>query len=41
MTTIALLRHIDNSVRLLSKSISPDGHPNSPTYGHLKLLHLN
>jgi hypothetical protein len=19
----------------------PDGHPNSPTYGHLKLLHLN
>ena len=20
---------------------TPDGHPNSPTYGHLKLLHLN
>jgi hypothetical protein len=19
----------------------PDGHPNSPTYGHLKLPHLN
>ena len=22
-------------------SFTPDGHPNSPTYGHLKLLHLN
>ena len=21
--------------------LSPDGHPNSPTYGHLKLPHLN
>jgi len=21
--------------------VSPDGHPNSPTYGHLKLPHLN
>jgi hypothetical protein len=20
---------------------NPDGHPNSPTHGHLKLLHLN
>jgi len=22
-------------------AIGPDGHPNSPTYGHLKLPHLN
>ena len=22
-------------------TLDPDGHPNSPTYGHLKLLHLN
>jgi hypothetical protein len=22
-------------------TISPDGHPNSPVYGHLKLPHLN
>ncbi len=21
--------------------LDPDGHPNSPTYGHLKLPHLN
>ena len=21
--------------------VCPDGHPNSPTYGHLKLPHLN
>ncbi len=23
------------------KALCPDGHPNSPTYGHLKLPHLN
>lgn len=23
------------------ESMIPDGHPNSPTYGHLKLPHLN
>ena len=22
-------------------ALDPDGHPNSPTHGHLKLLHLN
>ena len=26
---------------LLSTQALPDGHPNSPTYGHLKLPHLN
>jgi hypothetical protein len=25
----------------LSTSHAPDGHPNSPTFGHLKLPHLN
>lgn len=23
------------------KQLDPDGHPNSPAYGHLKLPHLN
>ena len=23
------------------KVVNPDGHPNSPAYGHLKLPHLN
>lgn len=25
----------------IAKGIDPDGHPNSPAYGHLKLPHLN
>lgn len=24
-----------------AKALTPDGHPNSPAYGHLKLPHLN
>jgi len=26
---------------LISLTLDPDGHPNSPVYGHLKLPHLN
>lgn len=33
-----LCQHIANS---FPPPIFPDGHPNSPTHGHLKLLHLN
>jgi hypothetical protein len=29
----------EESVGLMDHN--PDGHPNSPTYGHLKLPHLN
>ena len=28
-------------VEQLSALLGPDGHPNSPAYGHLKLPHLN
>lgn len=40
------LREIDRRIRFLTKrleiaEIVPDGHPNSPAYGHLKLPHLN
>lgn len=32
-----------NFTRVMAQTYSeiPDGHPNSPTYGHLKLPHLN
>ena len=26
---------------IIRAAVSPDGHPNSPAYGHLKLPHLN
>lgn len=26
---------------LSAAAVAPDGHPNSPAYGHLKLPHLN
>jgi hypothetical protein len=32
VSTTFMLFHVDQF---------PDGHPNSPTYGHLKLPHLN
>ena len=35
---LALLRE---HVRRLKLPANPDGHPNSPAYGHLKLPHLN
>lgn len=28
-------------VPILDMRLNPDGHPNSPAYGHLKLPHLN
>lgn len=27
--------------KALADHLAPDGHPNSPAYGHLKLPHLN
>ena len=31
----------DKKGHRISSSLLPDGHPNSPAYGHLKLPHLN
>lgn len=30
-----------NELKYAQRSDDPDGHPNSPAYGHLKLPHLN
>lgn len=39
------LREQSQQTQLLSQTaeslLTPDGHPNSPAYGHLKLPHLN
>lgn len=29
------------NIQQLEASVGPDGHPNSPTHGHLKLPHLS
>ena len=39
--TVAWLFRADPSLKMPYKADLPDGHPNSPTRGHLKLLHLN
>jgi hypothetical protein len=36
-----LPRHPHRQIAELLAAVIPDGHPNSPTHGHLKLLHLN
>ena len=33
--------HVLDASSNIKAEISPDGHPNSPTFGHLKLPHLN
>ena len=35
------LRHFEPAADSLHGRMRPDGHPNSPAYGHLKLPHLN
>jgi len=40
LSAVRLLDPIQESLRSAFSTI-PDGHPNSPTYGHLKLPHLN
>lgn len=38
---ISIGRVVEKNGKRLPEKDDPDGHPNSPAYGHLKLPHLN
>lgn len=40
-STQDLITYLEQNDLKYAQRADPDGHPNSPAYGHLKLPHLN